>query len=268
MMKKLIFAFAAAVLCLSGNAQVGVADPGIYANAAPVGPTPVEQWLMNEGSGQTFFTSSASGDNLVGSGATITWESATGFPGTVPFFFDSNGIPVTATGLNQTNTNFTGTTPFSISLWALIQSFNHDGGTFINTFQGAGLVGWEVGVNGGPASSDLFNLDLVNSASSNALEVTTTTSPSLGVIHHFVATYDGSQSASGVALYIDGIAQATIAAQNNLSSSIANTQPVKVGARANPAGDDAFVGNMADLRIYNVQLTSAQVSAIFAAGPQ
>jgi Concanavalin A-like lectin/glucanases superfamily len=265
LMKKLIFAFVAAFLCIPATAQIGVADPGIYVAIAP-GLVPVEQWLMNEGSGQTFFTSSGSGDNLVGSGTPITWESVTGFPGLVPFFFISLGTPVTATGLNQTNTNFTGATPFSVSLWALIQNFNQDGGTFISTLQGGSFTGWEVGVNGDASGSRLFNFDIINTSPGNSIQMTANASPSTGVIHHFVVTYDGSQHAAGATLYVDGISQSVTVAQDSLTESAANTQPVQVGGRTN--GTDNLTGNMADVRIYNVQLTSTQVSAIFAAGPQ
>jgi hypothetical protein len=270
-MKKLIFAFAAAVLCLSANAQVGVADPGIFGTPAPVGPTPVEQWLMNEGSGTVLHTSSSSGDDInANTGNGFLWASVAGFPGLVPTF---NGLPgasgVSGTGTNQTNTNFTGTTPFSVSVWALINSFgSENGGTFISTFQGGSLVGWEVAVNGDTASGGgLFNMDLINSASGNNIQVAANTAPSFGVIHHFVATYDGSQKAAGITLYIDGVAQAVTIGSDSLTGSIVNTQPVGIGERVTNS-TVPLDGAMADLRIYNVQLTSSQVSAIFAAGPQ
>ena len=257
-MKKVCSLLVALVLCLSARAQVGPADPGVYVFVAPpVGPTPVEQWLMNEGSGQTFLTSSGSGDNL--DGANITWASVAGFPGSVPVF---NGSSTSATGVNQTNTNFTGTTPFSVCVWALITS-GVSNGTFISTFQGGNFTGWEFSIN---APGEALGLQLVNTPS-NQTEVVTTIGTPEGAIHHFCATYDGVQNGSGLALYIDGVPQSVSIIQNSLSASIANTQPVVVGERPNN-NTNFFNGNMADLRIYNLQLTAAQVSAIFAAGPQ
>jgi hypothetical protein len=224
-------------------------------------PTPIEQWLMNEGSGSVFHTSSSSGNNI--NTSNITWAAVTGFPGMVPVF---NGSNSSGTGVNQTNTNFTGTTPFSVSVWALINTFdvsNGPGGTLVTTFQGGGLTGWEVAVNNSPG---FFNMDLVNNGGSNDIVVEVTAAPSLGVIHHFCATYDGSQSASGVMLYVDGVAQATAVNENNLTASIANTQPVVVGARTTN-GTLFFNGSMADLRIYDIELNSSQVSTLFADGP-
>jgi hypothetical protein len=268
-MRKFITIFAFIALCLSGNAQVGVADPGVYGSASS-GPTPVEQWLMNEGSGQTFLTSSSSGDNLIGSN--ITWAAVAGFPGLVPVF---NGSNTSATGANQTNTNFTGTTPFSVSLWALINAFTAPSGaggagTFVTTLQGGNFTGWEVSINGtgSTPTNGAFTMDLGNNFNDgNAIQVVTHSLSPLGDVHNFVATYDGSQTAEGVKLYIDGVAQAVTISQDGLSGSIANTQPVVVGARATNGGG-FFDGSMADIRIYDVELTSSQVSTIFAAGPQ
>jgi hypothetical protein len=266
-MRKTLLFLAAAVLCLSARAQVGPADPGVYVFVAPpVGPTPVEQWLMNEGSGDTFFTSSSSGNNITASN--ITWASVTGFPGLVPVFNGSNSSGI---GANQTNTNFTGTTPFSVSLWALITAFqapNEGGGTFITTFQGGNLTGWEVGINGTGNNPQLFNMDLINNLGGGGnIQVAATAQPSTGVIHHFVATYDGSQTAAGITLYIDGVAQAVTIDGTSFTGAIANTEPVNIGARLTN-GTAPFDGSMADLRIYNVQLTSTEVTAIFDAGPQ
>jgi Concanavalin A-like lectin/glucanases superfamily len=252
-MRRFIIIFVFIALCLSGNAQVGVADPGVYGSASS-GPTPVEQWLMNEGSGQTFLTSSGSGDNL--DGANITWASVAGFPGSVPVF---NGSSTSATGVNQTNTNFTGTTPFSISMWVLVNTLGEEG-TMLSTFDGSD-IGYEVSLNG-PGTT----IGLQMNSSNGALIILTTTQPSAGVIHNIVATYDGSRTAAGAAIYLDGALQSVSVFSNNLAASIANAQPVIVGARSN--GTEFFSGNMADLRIYNVQLSSTQVSALFAAGPQ
>jgi Concanavalin A-like lectin/glucanases superfamily len=262
-MRKTVLLFVFAILSVPVRPQVGVADPGVYTAAAPVGPTPVEQWLMNEGSGQEFLTSSSSGDNLTGSN--ISWATVSGFPGSVPVF---NGSSTSAVGANQTNTNFDGTTPFSVSLWATITAFSGAGGTFVSTLENGGnLTGWEVALNGNNSTADFFNMDLLNFAGSNGIQVLATTAPTLGVIHHFVATYDGSQHASGIALYIDGASQTVSVGEDNLTGLISNTQPVVVGERL-ATSSQFFDGSMADLRIYDVQLTSTQVSAIFAAGPQ
>jgi Concanavalin A-like lectin/glucanases superfamily len=259
-MRKLITIFLLAALCLSGHAQVGVADPGVY-GAASSGPMPVEQWLMNEGSGQEFLTSSTSGDNLTG--ANITWASVTGFPGTVPVF---NGSSTFATGTNNTNTNFDGTTPFSVSGWALITGFEGDGGTLIGNLTGGNQTGWEFGFN---SAGGLFGLLLINNVGSgNFVQSAVSARPSTGAIHHFVATYNGNQNASGLTYYIDGVAQSSVTVfTNGLTASIANSSPVSVGERVSNS-TDFFNGSMADVRIYNVELTSTQVSAIFTAGPQ
>ena len=227
--------------------------PGGITIASPGVPTPIEQWLMNEGSGETFFTSSSSGDNIGASN--ITWASVAGFPGTVPVF---NGSNASGAGVNQTNTNFTGTTPFTISLWALLNSAGEQG-TLVSTFDGSD-IGWEVSLNG---PGQTLGLQLISS--SGELIILANSAPSAGTIHHFCTTYDGSRTAPGVVLYIDGVAQSVTVFSNNLAASIANAQPVVIGARSN--NTELFSGNMADLRIYDVAFTSGQVSTLFSDGP-
>lgn len=238
--------------------------PGGITLATPGLPTPVEQWLMNEGSGEVFHTSSGSGNNINATG--VSWATVAGFPGSVPVFDGTaSGI-----GTNQTNTNFDGTTPFSVSLWALIVAFaapNEGGGTFISTFQGGNLTGWEVAINGTGNVQQLFNMDLINNLGGGGnIQVAATAQPSTGVIHHFCATYDGSQTATGITLYIDGVAQAVTIDGSSFTGSIVNTEPVNVGERTTN-GTANFNGNMADLRIYDVELSSSQVSTLFAGGP-
>lgn len=74
--------------------------------------------------------------------------------------------------------------------------------------------------------------------------------------HHIVATYDGSSSASGMKLYLNGSLLSTTYYNDNLSASISTSNNFTVGSRH----DDYYVpGFINKVRVYNQELTAANV---------
>jgi hypothetical protein len=93
-------------------------------------------------------------------------------------------------------------------------------------------------------------------------------SVTVNTTYHGCVTYDGSRTAAGTHVYLNGTEGAHNVPVDNLSSSIANTKPVYIGALYGTPLASYFPGAIADTRIYDVALTSAQVAALYAAGPQ
>lgn len=216
---------------------------------------------MNEGSGTVFHTGSLTGNNLAATN--ITWGAVTGFPGTVPTF---NGSTSNSVGSNQTATNFTGATAFSACAWinptVPLGSFF----TLISTVDTtiSASPGWEMITNSGAGIEvNLFNTVL---SGGNGISIRTNTAISNGVTTQICFTYDGSKTAAGVQIYMAGSAAPLTTLEDNLTGSIVNTVPVHVGARNNTT----FVmsGAIADVRVWNSQLTSGNISTLFSAGPQ
>jgi hypothetical protein len=86
-------------------------------------------------------------------------------------------------------------------------------------------------------------------------------------LHYVVLTYDGSETAAGALLYVDGVAQAlTAPLENSLSGSTASGINPVLGARVGATNE--FNGVIAYTRIYNRVLSSTDVSTYFAAGAQ
>jgi hypothetical protein len=226
-------------------------------NAAPVFPTPAEWWKTNEGSGTTLATQSGSGDTLTFNG---TWTNpGSAFPFVVPTY---NGTTSIATGANFTNTNFTGLTPFSVSVW-IYQAVNGVQVAIIGDYGNISNFGWELDINSSNQVSVAFG---GGTFPTNFLGVHSSGTISLNALHHIVFTYDGSQQAANVKMYIDGVLQTTNIDQNALSSSIASGNAVSVGARTNPSPVILFSGAIADMRIYAANLSAGQVSTLFAGG--
>ena len=101
--------------------------------------------------------------------------------------------------------------------------------------------------------------------SSNAIEVSGSTNIRNTGRHYVVATYDGSQTAVGVKLYVDGTAETVSTTSNNLTLSAATGAALDLGTR--PADSNSMTGILGYVEIYNCVLTSTQVSTYNAAGP-
>jgi Concanavalin A-like lectin/glucanases superfamily len=84
-----------------------------------------------------------------------------------------------------------------------------------------------------------------------------------GQWHHCFVTYNGSSTAAGVTLYIDGRLARTIAVSNNLSQSIQVDAPFHIGMRRTQF---PFMGQIDDVRIYNHRLSDQEVQELHEAG--
>lgn len=82
---------------------------------------------------------------------------------------------------------------------------------------------------------------------------TTTASSTNNVWHHIVGTWNGSTAQ----LYVDGVLRTSVAA---VAGTQTNSAPFEI---SNVAGfGDNFNGNISDVRIYNVALTSTEISQL------
>lgn len=221
-----------------------------------INPCLISAWPMNEGSGLTLNDTAPGGTNtatLSGAGA-VTWQSNPGLPGTTPLWSGTGN----ASSASTTLTNFTGTTPFSVSIW----SNENTTAAFLSTLDTANnFKGWEIATSG-----SFFTLFLVNNYPSNAIEVHPSAGEAGSGIKYHVATYDGSQTAAGVHMYVNGVEYVGYTAlHNSLSSSIANGLTVRFAARKD--GSLELSQPMAFAEIYNCVLTPTQIATYNAAGP-
>jgi hypothetical protein len=98
-------------------------------------------------------------------------------------------------------------------------------------------------------------------AGGNFLGVETLTPVNDGTWHFLVFTYDGTDQAVGIKVYVDGAAVSTTLYGNGNSlngMTTVNNVPVEIGARAAP-DDRTFDGLLAEAAIFGTALTAAQV---------
>lgn len=151
--------------------------------------------------------------------------------------------------------------PFSISGW------------FKTTVSGEQVIfGKQLGSNNAgfrlSQQSNQIRMHLANSTSARAEVRSANVGAADGFWHHVVGTWDGNAggAASGVTLYIDGVditpgSPTTDTLGTNSILTSANSQ---IGIRNNTSND--FRGLLDEISIWNIELSLAQVQAIYGTG--
>lgn len=168
-------------------------------------------------------------------------------------YFDGSTYYTTPTD-KETFYDFERTEPFSTSFWLDTNTVTESG--ILMKSASSASAGWSVYLG----SDGKIYLDLVNTATTNELSVKTNTAINNG-IHHVVITYDGTSLPTGVNVYIDGVDTALTTNYNNLSATILNNLDVGVGAEQD--GGAKLTGVLDDVRVYNVELTSAEAQNLY-----
>jgi len=80
------------------------------------------------------------------------------------------------------------------------------------------------------------------------------------LLHHVAVTFDGTSSASGVKIYIDGALDSSTIVRDTLASSTLNNVPLVLGALT--TGSNFFTGQLDEFRVYDFELSNDQVSEL------
>lgn len=147
------------------------------------------------------------------------------------------------------------TDAFSVAGWALIPTVGSNQ-TIVGNLEpsGSGFRGWEFQIDG---AGSLLVL-VVGTYSSSTIHVNSPTGAiAANALYHVAATYDGSSSAAGVSLYVNGIRQTNTVVYNTLTTTTKSTQPIRFFQRA--AGGNQFTGYADDLRFYRRVLKLAEI---------
>ena len=150
--------------------------------------------------------------------------------------------------------NFGGSDRFSIGAW--INPSSTDAGAIIARMDDAAAHrGYDLLLGKGKLEAHVINTWPASAARVEAKEPLTG-----GQWHHVFVTYDGSQKAAGLKLYIDGEPVEVTVTHDTLSGeSNATNVPLLIGRRSSSA---PFKGAVDDIRIYARQLSAAEVKAV------
>ncbi len=117
--------------------------------------------------------------------------------------------------------------------------------------------GWYVQILNGRV-----HVNLVKRWLDDAIRVESETTLATQTWYHVLVTYDGSRSAKGITIYIDGQPRKSVVNYDFLNQTFANDQPLRIGGGGGPAG--RFHGLIDDVRIYGdvLSVTEARQLAV------
>ncbi|MFW9878308.1 MAG: LamG domain-containing protein [Candidatus Thorarchaeota archaeon] len=212
---------------------------------------PIEEigwWMLDEGSGTTTVDSSYYDND----GELLNFEVGdwkTGKLGDYALEFDGVDEYVRC-GKNQV-LNFERNQSYSIATWVKTSSAN---GSILskmnvsNSYRGYDLF---------CKSDGVIRAQLINELNTNEIIVDGITQIDDGEWHLIVLTYNGSSTAAGVKIYIDGNLESLTTVSDTLNKTIQTGVNFTIGSRT---GGNYFSGQLDDIRIYGTVLTQSDIT--------
>ncbi|MCL5097793.1 MAG: LamG domain-containing protein, partial [Candidatus Omnitrophica bacterium] len=135
---------------------------------------------------------------------------------------------------------------------------------------GGAYAGWEFHVGTVPeAAPGLLNVWLINTWGSSYIQVVATNIVLDDTWHHVAFTYDGSGSAAGVRIYVDGEDATGNADDSNfvdtLSGAILSDASMTIGSRDNGSAH-FFTGAIREAAVWDTTLTPENIRYVYAHG--
>jgi hypothetical protein len=128
------------------------------------------------------------------------------------------------------------------------------GGLVTRTSDDAYADGWTFQLVNGR-----LQVNLVKRWLDDAIRVETESAVAPGRWQHVAMTYDGSRTAQGIAVYLDGVPQPLTVHYDFLNQSFTNDEPLRIGSTGT---QQRFQGAMAEVRVYRRALTSEEVAIL------
>ena len=174
----------------------------------------------------------------------------TSFIDSDPKSWDFDGVDDYITMGDVNELDFSNTDTYTLSAWIKATESGNEK-VFTKALFGGDYTGWAMYING-----IKLNASLVESLSSYIHKVGTT-NLTLGVWFNITTTYDGSSSASGMNLYVNGSLESMTTSRDDLAGSSVTTAPLNIGSMNDGSSD--FAGNIANAQIYNRALSASEV---------
>lgn len=144
---------------------------------------------------------------------------------------------------------------FSYAAWINLKPNDSQGAIASRMDRANGYRGWDFWVQG-----RRIGTHIINSWSGDAIKVVSKAQVKGNEWTHVAVTYNGSKSAAGVKVYINGVVQETNVESDTLKSTIKTTVPFKIGQRND---SDAIAGlGLQDLRLYQRELNAGEVASL------
>jgi hypothetical protein len=160
-----------------------------------------------------------------------------------------------------------GDLPFSISAWIYVNDVSTDIGTIVGKFAFSSTGNeWMFKQELGSLHFYMYDFSKSGTGDQKRIIASSATITS-NTWHHVVITCDGGSSAPGYTLYTDGSVTAGTATFTNNYEQVRNTgAPLTIGSADLGSGNRIFEDKIADVVIFNKELTSAEVTELYNGG--
>lgn len=148
--------------------------------------------------------------------------------------------------------SFDNTNAFSYGAW--VKLHGKTGAVLSKMKEGPGYRGFDLLLNDAKAE-----VHLVNKFPDNAIKVVTKDALPTNAWLHLMVTYDGSNKAGGLRIFVDGKSRSLDTPTDKLSASIRTEAPLLIGTRIKAF---PFNGLIDDVRFYNSRLKSEEVAKL------
>jgi hypothetical protein len=145
---------------------------------------------------------------------------------------------------------------FSAGVWLRFPKRGQTGALASRMNDGPKFGGWDLWIE-----NDRVGMHIINQWPDNAVKVLSKTLLQPNQWHHVMVTYDGSAKASGLTVYVNGVAQDVEVYADKLSGSIRTPAPFKIGQRKTTSRLPAGM-MLEDMRLYTRDLSGMEVEHV------
>jgi serine/threonine protein kinase len=155
------------------------------------------------------------------------------------------------------------TDEFSYGCWFLSENAEQYAALLAKTDDEDHFQGFDLWLKQGRIGAHLIHQEFIGQTKDNRVKVLSIEPMPIGRWQHVMMTYDGTSTAGGVRMYLDGRIMPISAEADTLSGSIQNNVPLHIGMRNRRF---AFHGTIDDVRVYNRRLDEGEVQQLYATG--
>ena len=157
--------------------------------------------------------------------------------------------------------------PFSFSVWAFMTDVSASNGPFVTKAEVIGGTSGETEYIFKHASGTLQTFIYTSTGTNDRLRLDSNAAVlSDNTWHNIIFTYNGLKDTPSMKFYVDGLTVAVTQVENgDYQGMVRTTQPLLLGNTNNepPAAGQAFEDQMADVVIFNKELTSTEALEVF-----
>lgn len=215
----------------------------------------ISHWKMNDDAATTAVVDSDGNHNGVASANTDTFNDT----GKINGALNMSGTDLVTVSDSDDFSFVTGTVDeeFSLSAWVFVTDTSVSQ-VIISKSTSATVGEWLLRI----VSDETVQLNLTDSDGDRILVGSTVLSTGW---HHIAATYDGSESETGLNLYIDGVLDSAVQSESGTYTNMtAGALDVKVGSFSDDSS--IFQDKLDDMRVYDKELSQAEVTLIYNGG--